>query len=40
MLPPLLNNQKGGGSIFIFTPSHWQKCETVSHNYSQNLMNY
>lgn len=20
MLPPLLNNQKGGGSIFIFTP--------------------
>lgn len=22
MLPPLLNNQKGGGSIFIFTSPH------------------
>ena len=25
MLPPLLNNQKGGGSFFIFTSSHTGK---------------
>nr|DAI90138.1 MAG TPA: hypothetical protein [Bacteriophage sp.] len=40
MLPPLLNFQKGE-EAFLFSPhSHWQKCETVSHNYNQNLMNY
>lgn len=34
MLPPLLNNQKGGGSIFIFTSSHIGKnvkqCLTIT----------
>ena len=27
-------------ACLLYTSSHWQKCETVSHNYSQNLMNY
>lgn len=34
MLPPLLYNQKGGGSIFIFTPTHTgnnvKQCLTIT----------